>query len=665
MHRLTGPDTIPTSRSVLFSFPVAAVLLILAVLVYTTVFSAVSILGFRNFGMSAFDIGIHAQAIWKLSTGRGLFNTVRGLPIFGDHCWFVMLLYMPLYWIVPRVEALLVLQSLALAAGALPLAAIIMRRGGGGFAAVLFGLAWLLSPALQNMNLENFHPEVLAAPFLLWSVERAEAGKWKGYWIAIGVALLCKEDVALTTFMIGCWVFFRNKRAGILTMLISLAWFILCLKVFLPYFNEHGFFRFEGGYWFSRFWQYRFDPAFYWETFTQARVGMYAWKLGLPVLFLFLLNPLLAAAALPGFMVNVLSGNDYLISIDYHYNFQTLPMLFAASAIRFSMLKQKTKKNPFISWMLALAILGASFWANNQWSYLPVKKVNGRLTSQYSFFKESGTEKRFQQFAGLLPDDPDIPIAVSHNLLPHLAHRNAVYMFPNPFKSQYWGIQGENLPAPDIIEALLLDTNAIGRQNMRIFKRLVETGEFQLEKQEGPLVLARKVPGSEKTPIENPMTLEPDSADSIRLLVFTSDTPVQSLTALWGQSPDIDINTSEMRVPLTVGRLASIEGLDLGAHDNLRLLFIGKWEAAGEEEFVFKVRADDGCRLSVDNRVVIDYEGVHSYAQEKISSPVRLSQGMHKIMLDYFEWGGEAGVQVEWGLDDGEFQVLQAGRKLP
>ncbi len=643
----------------------AAILVVLAVLVYTAVFSAVSIFGFRNFGMSAFDIGIHVQAIWKLSTGRGLFNTVRGLPIWGDHCWFVMLLYTPLYWIVPRVEALLALQSLALAAGALPLAAIILRRGGGSFAAVLFGLAWLLSPALQNMNLENFHPEVLAAPFLLWSVERADDGKWKGYWIAIGVALLCKEDVALTTFMIGCWVFFRNKRVGILTMLISLVWFLLCMKVFLPFFNEQGFFRFEGGYWFSRFWQYKFVPEFYWETFTQARVGMYAWKLGLPLLFLFLLNPLLAAAALPGFLVNVLSGNDYLISIDYHYNFQTLPMLFAASAISFTMLKQKTESIPFISWILVLGILGASLWANNQWSGLPAKKVKERVSNQYNFFKESGADKRFRRSSGLLPDDPDVPIAVSHNLLPHLAHRNEVYMFPNPFKAQYWGIKGENLPAPDTIEALLLDTNAIGRENIGIFKRLVETGEFLLDRQEGSFMLARRVAGVEKTPVENPMTLEPDSADNIRLLVFTSDTPVQSLTPLWGRTPDIDINTSEMRVPLTDGRLLNSEGLDLGAHDNLRLLFIGKWLVAGEKEILFKVKADDGCRLSVNNRVVIDYEGVHSYAQEKISAPVRLPPGKHKIILDYFEWGGEAGVQVEWAPVDGEFQVLQAGQKLP
>ena len=131
----------------------AAVILGMLILVYVLAFSATSILTFHSFGMSAYDIGIHTQAIWKLSTGRGLFSTVRGLPIWGDHCWFFMVFYAPVYWLFPRVETLLILQSLALAVGALPLAALVYRCGGSRISAIFFGGAWLLSPALQNMNL--------------------------------------------------------------------------------------------------------------------------------------------------------------------------------------------------------------------------------------------------------------------------------------------------------------------------------------------------------------------------------------------------------------------------------------------------------------------------------------------------------------------------------
>lgn len=42
-----------------------------------------------------------------------------------------------------------------------------------------------------------------------------------------------------------------------------------------------------------------------------------------------------------------------------------------------------------------------------------------------------------------------------------------------------------------------------------------------------------------------------------------------------------------------------------------------------------------------------------------------LKQGRHVIALDYFEWGGEAGVQVEWAKPGGEFQILKFGQTLP
>ena len=652
----------PAGKTI-FSSGYLFVLLILAVTLYILIFSAVSILAFRNFSMSAYDIGIHAQAIWKLATGNGLFNTVRGLPIWGDHCWFVMLLYVPLYWLFPAAETLLVLQSAALALGVLPLAAIIRRRGGGSLAALFFCLAWLLSPALQNMNLENYHPEVLAAPFLLWAVERADAGGWKGYWLAITVAMLCKEDVALTTFMLGFWVLLKNRKAGIFTIILSLLWFLLCMKVFLPFFNSEGFFRFQGGYWFSQFWQHKFDPDFYRQTFTQPRVGAYAWKLGMPLLFLFLFNPVLAAAALPSFAINVLSGNDYLVSIEYHYNNQTLPILFGASAMAYTWLRRKPGGR-FFSPLIAAGIFGASLWACFQWSFLPPHKIYQRISRNYSFYKTSGTRERFARFSSLLPEDPRVPISVSHNILPNLANRNEIYMFPNPYRAQYWGINGENLPPAENIAMIFLDTGAVNPESNALVKRLVENGDFFIKKQEGSLMLAQKGDKTAKKPFADPFTLTP-SQEKIRLLAYLSTEEVLSLTPLWGKLPDIDLETTEMRIPPTAGILMSADGLDLGSHDNLRIFFLGAWDAEGKQEAVFRIQADDGCRLYVDGKLIIDYEGVHAFGQTADSAPIRLTPGRHTIAVDYFEWGGEAGLQVEWAAKGGPFQVLTSGQMLP
>jgi len=641
-----------------------AVILGILILVYVLAFSVTSILTFHSFGMSAYDIGIHTQAIWKLSTGRGLFNTVRGLPIWGDHCWFFMVFYAPIYWLFPRVETLLILQSLALAVGAVPLAAIVYRCSGSRISGVFFSAAWLLSPALQNMNLENFHPEIFAAPLLLWAIERAYADRWFGYSVAISLAMLCKEDVALTAFALGFWIFFRNRKAGILTMAASIIWFVLCMKVFLPYFNEQGFFRFQGGYWFSQFWNNKFDPGFYWETVNQTRVANYGWRLGLPVLFLFLLNPLLAIAALPSFIVNVLSGNDYLISIDYHYNFQTLPVLYAAAASGSACLFQRYIKIRILCIVLAAAVLGASIWANIQWSQMRIDRVRQRLRNQYNFVQQSDFGKRFNDVGAYLPDDPDVPISVSHNLLPHLANRNEVYMFPNPFKVTYWGIKGENRPTPDRIEFIMLNTGVHEPADQAIVKRLLQASEFQVEKSDGNLMLARRLHGEAKKKIVDPMSLDPPE-DHVLLLVYVSGSPVKSLSPLWGMNPDYELTTKKLDIPLTLGRLSSAEGVDLGGADNLRLFFTGRWQARGEQNVRFRIQADDGCRLYVDGKNIVDYEGIHAYGQKRVSRTIRLAAGWHTISLDYFEWGGEAGVKVEWAPDNGEFRTLETGQMLP
>ncbi|MEE4144748.1 MAG: hypothetical protein V2I26_08115, partial [Halieaceae bacterium] len=63
---------IPLREDRFWSFaptPVAVVVLMSA---YILAYSFTSILTYRNFGMSAFDIGIHDQAIWKIAHGRGL-----------------------------------------------------------------------------------------------------------------------------------------------------------------------------------------------------------------------------------------------------------------------------------------------------------------------------------------------------------------------------------------------------------------------------------------------------------------------------------------------------------------------------------------------------------------------------------------------------------------
>ena len=644
----------------------SSIFLLLALITYIGIFSAASILTYRNFGMSAFDIGIHDQAIWKMATGRGLFSTVRGLPIWGDHCWFIMIFLAPFYWVWAKLEVMLVLQSVALAIGVIPLAAYTYRLTRSRWTCVALSVCWLLSPALQNMNLENFHPEVIAAPFLIWAIERADAKSWGWYAIAVGMALLCKEDVALTVMALGVWVFFAQDRlAGILTVVAGMAWFVFCMKLVLPFFNDAGFFRFESGYWFSTFWNNKFSPEYYWNVLGTEQARLYAWQLGLPVLFLGIFSPLLLFAALPSFLINVLSGNDYLVSIHYHYNFETLPIIFAATAGTLAWIGRRGLSGRVVMVLISAGMLTATVYANNEWSELPLKRIHSSLKARYETFTNGEWNSRFQDLAVYLPSDVEIPISVSHNLLPHLAHRAEVYMYPNPFYPVYWGIKGENLPSPERIMWIMMDTNTLDKDSNGLLMRLLQTGEFVLVQQIENLLVARRNTDREQTTVMDPINATLDG-DAIHVFAFVSDYPVTSIDPLPVRVPDIQVDTQAIDIPLTASRLLTREGLDLGAADNIRVVFNGKWKARGEEDVIFQIRADDGCRLYLNGKKLIDYSGVHSFDGELYTQQLRLEPGQHQIALQYFEWGGAAGVQVKWASEaNREFKLLSIGDELP
>src|SRR4029453_15559085 len=52
-----------------------------------------------RFGTFGFDLGIFDQGVWLLSRFRDPFVTIRGLPLFGDHASYILVLVAPLYWL--------------------------------------------------------------------------------------------------------------------------------------------------------------------------------------------------------------------------------------------------------------------------------------------------------------------------------------------------------------------------------------------------------------------------------------------------------------------------------------------------------------------------------------------------------------------------------------
>ncbi|MBL8535175.1 MAG: FG-GAP repeat protein, partial [Betaproteobacteria bacterium] len=78
--------------------------------------------------------------------------------------------------------------------------------------------------------------------------------------------------------------------------------------------------------------------------------------------------------------------------------------------------------------------------------------------------------------------------------------------------------------------------------------------------------------------------------------------------------------------------------------------FAARWtgqiriETAGE--YTFTLGSDDGSRLFIDGKLVINHDGLHGYSDR--SGSVTLSAGFHDIRVEMFEYGGFAGVRLDW-----------------
>ncbi len=209
-----------------------------------------------NFGTFGFDIGIHDQGIWLVSQGKTPFDTVRGLDYFAHHVNVISMVFVPFYWLGAGPHFLIVVHTLVVAAGAIPLWLLARDRLQNRWLALVPSAAYLLYPAVNWVTWWAYHPDSLSITPLLFSYWLAVRGKWRWFAVAAFITLMCKEDDALSIMMLGLVVVFWLRPAGlvgsvredntrlrryigVVTAAAGVGWYVLCTKVIIPWRN-HG-----------------------------------------------------------------------------------------------------------------------------------------------------------------------------------------------------------------------------------------------------------------------------------------------------------------------------------------------------------------------------------------------------------------------------------------
>lgn len=473
----------------LATHPGARLGLAAAVFVYVVAFTRWTVRNHQGFGTFGFDLGIFDQGMWLLSRFKEPFVTILGLHLFGDHTSFILLPLVPLYWLFPSPTTLLVAQTVALGSAAIPLFLLARHLLRDEWPALAVAVAYLVSPAVGWMNVEQFHPDVFEVPLVLWALLCMERRRW-GWFLACAVALLSvKEDAPLLTLGLGVLVLLRyDRRIGWITTGASLAWFGIAVWWVLPHFNTVGSldeFRIPFGgpggalrTLFTRPWKYV-------ELATSDGRPSYVLQLLASVGFLAVLAPSVALVAALPLASNVLSTFWYQYHIEYHYTAMIVPVLAAAAVFGIARFRGVGARRG-----LACLMLGSALFAG--WLWGPTT-----LARSPNPFADPDTVRAavFREAVARIPKDA--AISAQYAAITHLDHRVHAYQWPTPFRAVYWGDwsrEGDRLEAESKLIDYVLVADVTDARDQAILAEL-RAGDFEtIYDVEGVSVLRRRRP---------------------------------------------------------------------------------------------------------------------------------------------------------------------------
>ena len=443
---------------------------------------------FASFGL---DMAIFDQALWLLSRFGSQFMSIRGLDVFGHHASFAFYLLVPFYWLGAGPHFVNLLQVVTLAMGAVPIFLLARHRLDDKWMALLLAGAFLAHPAMGFLAWELFHPETIAITFLLFAYWFAIRERWKWFAVMAVVAVLWKEDVALTVLVLGLLIAWRgNRRVGLLTAGLALGWFLFVTRLLLPTISgSHAFYL-------SFFSDLGDSPSeiianlILHPSRLSRRVfaddaESYMWKMTAPFGFTPLAAPAVLLVGIPQALVNLISVNNFTRTINYHYAALPLTGLVLGMV---EGIAAAARKRPAAKGILVGFTLASSLAATLAWGLSPIGHEYRR-----GWWPHGVDPRRQAKEAALamLPDNAGV--SATYLFTAHLTHREKIYEFPNPFRPSNWGVQNENPADENNAEYLVIDTQLLGAEDRQLFDENINSGEYQIRFNRDGIIVAQRV----------------------------------------------------------------------------------------------------------------------------------------------------------------------------
>lgn len=400
--------------------------------IYFVYMTHTSFLRYDNFYAGRFDLGNMDQTVWNTINGRVFeFTNPDSTEIVSRlafHSDFLLVLLSPLYLIWANPKMLLLVQSLVLAIGGIFVFLIASKYIKNKYIPLIISFIYFINPSLNNSNLYEFHAVVLATTFILVSFYFLKIKKLFLFLIFLLLSAISKEQVWITTGMIGLYLFFfqRYRLVGFSIFIVSFIFFVYLMEYAFPTAAKGEHFALE---YYSQFGDspsevirntllspHKVIPTF----FDEPRL-YYLNQLFLPVGFL-AVSPYFVFA-LPDLTINLMSSNPNLYKIYFQYTAIITPFLFISVIWSLVFLK---KHLPRINLNLLTAlILFTSLYS--AWKFGPLPGAENPNLGMFTHPLEN--RKTVDDFLTKIP--AQYSVSATNNVGSKISQRRYIFVTPH------------------------------------------------------------------------------------------------------------------------------------------------------------------------------------------------------------------------------------------
>ncbi|MBL9106596.1 MAG: DUF2079 domain-containing protein [Myxococcales bacterium] len=462
-------------------------LFIATLLGYTGLIGAYTLIDHRNLGTAIYDLGIYDNLVWQTAHGNFLDCTlIKGGNHISAHFDPILALVALIYSLYQHAETLLVLQTVWLASGMIPLYLLAKRRLHNEWFAAILTLIYALYPALHGVNMFDFHSLALIVPNLIWAVYLLDTGGYKRYWLVLALLLITREDISLLACFIGAYAILSGRtRTGLATIFVS-AVYLTLVKLFAMA-DSSLLMASKASYSYV----YYYD-----DMIPHSKEGvrglvittlvnpLYALQVAFKeeklLFFLHLLLPLLCLPfaagrklilSVYGLIFIGLASRKHVFSLHFQYSALLFPMLFAAvpdglvRVVDSRRLRALGLERGRLAWTLVLGMLASTLTTSIKYG---VVFPNAAFKTGWNRLVRIPTQDMRDRYARVLEIvervGPDAALSLTSEVGPHLSNRRKAYHWPTVNDADY----------------LVLGVRNFKKEDEKKLKRLKDKKQFRL-----------------------------------------------------------------------------------------------------------------------------------------------------------------------------------------